>query len=487
MAPNPHPGPGEETLDAVVVGGGPGGAVAALCLARSGRRVAVLERETGPHFHVGESLLPEVEADLARLGLAERAAALPRVPKPGVTFVSAAGTAPGRPLRFADALDADPQAATNTEREPFDAWLLQEAADGGADVRRGVTVRGIERLGSGGVRLSTTQGPVSARCLIDASGQATLAARHLERAGRGFRRNEPGHERTAYFGHFTGVERSPMPEGGHLTVVMLDEGWFWIIPIDDERTGIGVVLPAGLAREQRVKPDRVLAWAIARCPEVARRTRDAAFPDGNRVAADFSYRCGPTAGPGHLLVGDAAAFIDPVFSGGVSIAIKSGRWAAEAAEASLAALDRLPADASDAARAAAFRAPGRRYARRLAASHRVLFSMIRSYYRPAYRDLLHHGEGPLGVHRASLELLTGRAFPRARFSVRWRMVLMKAFACVQEHVRLVPPLPRWSLVDDGVGGAPAAGPADGPAVAETRPPAEPPAQGRGRIVSSASR
>ncbi len=173
--------------------------------------------------------------------------------------------------------------------------------------------------------------------------------------------------------------------------------------------------------------------------------RRATFPEKNRVAADFSYRCGPTGGPGHFLVGDAAAFIDPVFSGGVAIAIKSGIWAAEAAEASLAALDRLPADASEAQRARVFAAPGRRYRRDLAASHRVLFGMIAGYYRPAYRDLLHHGTGPLGVHRASLELLTGRAFPRARFGVRWRMLLMKAFTRVQERVALVPRLERHSL------------------------------------------
>ena len=432
----------------MVIGGGPGGAVAALCLGRAGRRVAVLERERGPHFHVGESLLPEVEADLARLGLVERAAELPRVPKRGVTFVSAAGTTPGKSLRFADALDGDPQEAVNLEREPFDAWLLQEAADGGADVRRGVTVRGIRRLGASGVRLDTTDGPVEARVLIDASGQATLAARHLEREGRGFRRTEPGHERTAYFGHFTGVERAAMPEGGHLTVAMFDEGWFWVIPIDAERTGIGVVLPAGLARERGIKPDRVLAWAIGRCPELARRTASATFPENNRVAADFSYRCGPVAGPGHFLVGDAAAFIDPVFSGGVAIAIKSGIWAAEAAGEALAALDRLPPDAPEAAHAAAFRGPGRRYARRLGGSHRVLFGMIRIYYRPAYRDLLHHGTGPLNVHRASLELLTGRAFPRTRFAVRWRMLLMEAFTRIQERVALVPRLERHSLAAD---------------------------------------
>jgi flavin-dependent dehydrogenase len=273
---------------------------------------------------------------------------------------------------------------------------------------------------------------IAARWLLDASGQATVVGKHL-----GIRRVLTEHRKVAWFGHFEGVERRPGIEGGFPTMVMFDEGWFWVIPIDERRTSIGLVMDTDLARGLGVPPDRMLSWGIARAPYMQRITDGAAFPETTWVNADFSYRCSPYAGPGYFLIGDAATFMDPIFSTGVCLGMMSG---AQAAEGVLAMLRR-------GAHPERIR---RGYIRYVEESSAPFFRLVELYYDHSFRELFLEGEGPLDVHRAVLSVLAGDVFPRPPFSLRWRLALFELLVRLNRRFPLVPRRERFSLL-----GAPA--------------------------------
>jgi flavin-dependent dehydrogenase len=430
--------------DVLIAGGGPAGATAAIALARAGVEVVVAERARFPRFHVGESLLPRQLRTIEELGLAARLEGVTRQRKVGAEFAFGHETESLR-FRFTEGLVGGESETFNVERAVFDAFLLAEARRAGAIVVEEAAVRDVVRLADDdvAVRVAPAGGPavgggaggggaveIRARQLVDASGQATLVGRHL-----GTRQPYPGHRKVAYFGHFRGVERLPGVEAGHPCIVMMADGWFWIIAIDPERTSVGLVMDADdarrVGRDFAVPPSRMLAWAIPRCPFVAHRTAGAEGPAENHVGADFSYRCRPYAGSGYLLVGDAATFLDPIFSTGICLAMVG---AAEAA----AAVRRL-LDGGDAGRLRAD------YAALVERSTAVFFRLVRRFYQPAFRDLMMEGEGPLGVHRALYSILAGHVFPRPPLALRWRLALVEALTDLQARFGFVARRPRVYL------------------------------------------
>lgn len=415
--------------DVVVIGGGPSGAVSALELARRGVAVTVLEAERFPRFHVGESFLPRTLELLRELGLEDRLMRLPRIRKLGAEFLMGHGDDAASEVWFADALGGGDPETFNTARAAFDQMLLEAARDAGAEVRAGVRVRSIDRLADGDVRLETNAGPVAARWLVDASGQAAVVGRHL-----GTRRVLARHRKVAHFAHMTGVWRNPGDREGFPTVVMTDEGWFWIIPVDESRTSVGLVIDQAAARAAGEPPRRMLAWAIGRCPVMAARCADAEPTGQGGGMADFSYRCRPYAGPGHVLVGDAALFVDPVFSTGVCLGMVSAVHVAEM----LAGVLRDGDDPEEARR---------RYVAFVDGSTRIFFRLIDHFYRPAFRDLFLEAKGPLGLHSAAIEVLSGRVFPRPSWAVRWRLRLLDAAVAVQQRTAIVPRRRGFSLLD----------------------------------------
>ena len=206
---------------------------------------------------------------LRELGLETAFAAIPRVEKRGAAFVT--GDAKHRAsFKFDQILVPGETVAWNVERAPFDRMLLNAAREAGAEVVEGLAVRSFAELADGSVRIAVDGGEeVSARWLVDASGQATMVGRHL-----GTRRVLPHLKKAAWFGHFENVRRQPGIEGGFPVIVMCQEGWFWLIPLDERRTSIGIVMDAAAARQVGVPSDQMLAWPSPDAPMCgsARRT-----------------------------------------------------------------------------------------------------------------------------------------------------------------------------------------------------------------------
>jgi flavin-dependent dehydrogenase len=420
--------------DALIIGGGPGGATAGLVLARAGLRPLIVEKSLFPRFHIGESLLPRNMSIFRELGLLEHIRGLPHMPKYGVEF------AMGHELQSTcftfDRGLLPGETTMNVERASFDRLLLDQARAAGAQVREGVAIKSILQLEDGNVVAGTDDGDIRARYLLDASGPGTVVGRHL---GTRKTYHDPRLQKVAYFEHFENVSRRAGTEEGHPFLVMCEDGWFWLIPIDAHRMSIGLVTDPGLAKRANVPANQLLAWAMDRCPAVRARAANATGPKTNQVIADFSYTCKPYAGPGYFLIGDAAAFIDPVFSTGVTLSMMTATEAARHVIAILGGRENA-------------RRAQTSYIRFIDAATGVFFKLISQYYRHSFRELFLHGMGPVNVHNAVLSILAGHVFPKPPFALRWRLALFHLFVAINARIQLVPRRERFSLLP-GPGGS----------------------------------
>jgi clorobiocin biosynthesis protein Clo-hal len=319
---------GSERWDVIVVGGGPAGSAVSALLARRGYDVLVLEREKFPRYHIGESLVPGILPLLDQLGLGEQIDRFGFVRKNGITLRWGRQREPWT-VHFGEVGPIDH--AYQVVRSEFDELLLQNARRLGATVREEAEVRGFlfEDGRCVGVRyeFGGRSHRARARITVDASGQGHLLGR-----GLGLIEWDEGLRNVATWAYYEGGASFGGPDAGNILVENLPGGWLWTIPLHDGSKSVGFVAPASAVRGRSAASGETLLQAIEASQETDQLLRSARLASGFRTIRDWSYVCRRFHGPGFLLAGDAAGFVDPLFSTGVFLALNGGSRAAEAAD-----------------------------------------------------------------------------------------------------------------------------------------------------------
>jgi len=378
--------------DVLVVGGGPAGSTIAALLAEQGRDVVVVEKARHPRFHIGESLLPANAALFERLGVRDQVEAI-GMQKYGVEFVS-----PDHEHRqfieFGEAWDKSMPYAWQVRRSELDELLFRDAARKGARTFEGERVREVVfGADDATVQVEADDGSRRtwrARFVVDASGRDTLLANQFRCKEKNSRHNS-----SALYGHFTGAERLPGKLEGNITIFWFAHGWFWLIPLADGTTSVGAVCwPYYLKSRTKPLPD-FFRDTIALCPELDRRLAGAKLVDERVYATgNYSYSSARSSGERYLMIGDAYAFVDPVFSSGVYLAMQSAFEGARVVEA---VLDRRRD-------AAALR---RSFDRNVERGPRVFSWFIFRVTNPTMREFFMSPQNPFRVKEALISLLAG--------------------------------------------------------------------------------
>jgi len=369
---------GYKHYDAIVIGGGPAGAATAAILSGHGHRVVVFEREKFPRYHIGESLLPFTFHPLERLGLVEKMRGSAFVKKYSVQFVSVSGKA-SQPFYFFNRYDRDTVAQTwQVLRSEFDVMLLNNAREKGATVKEKTAVKELVKEGGRvvGVRVQNESGEITeyrAPMTLDCSGREAFAAvRHNWRVG------DPELHKVAVWTYYKGAKRDAGVDAGATTVAFVPEkGWFWYIPLHNDVVSVGVVAEGKYLTRDGVKdPAQIFKREIERNLWIREYLSCGAQSGPHYITGEFSFHSRYCSVEGLLLVGDAYCFLDPVFSSGVMLALKSGVMAGDAVHEALVARDFSPGRYED-------------YAARLREGIENMRKLVYAFYDPdfSFREL----------------------------------------------------------------------------------------------------
>ena len=332
--------------DVVVIGGGPAGSTAATLIADAGHQVLLVERSRFPRFHIGESLMPETYWVFKRLGMLPKMKASRFVKKLSVQFTNASGQ-DSAPFFFDEMNPHECSQTWQVLRSEFDQMMLDNARERGVEVWQEANVNKVlfepsetDTLprATGVVVTRTDQPPVrvAAKVVVDASGAGTLISKRL-----GIRRPDPKLRKASIFAHYRGARRDSGRNEGATLVLSTphSDGWFWYIPLPDDVVSVGVVGDLDRLIATRESPEQTLEEEIAACRGLDGRMASAVRVSPVHVLSDFSWRATRAAGDGWVLVGDAFGFLDPIYSSGVFLALKSAEMAADCVNEALARND----------------------------------------------------------------------------------------------------------------------------------------------------
>ncbi len=414
-------------FDVAIIGGGPAGATAAAALARAGRSVVVCEKEAFPRFHIGESLLPFSMDAFDRLGLTTKIEGAGFVIKHGAEIVSGCGKGETR-FYFKDGFRSKRATALQVERATFDKLLLDHARECGADVREQTSVEAVELAGPSLTVRDAAGGTdrIDAGYILDCSGRNALLGAKLR-----MKREYPGLRKFAVYAHYEGVGQPDGIDGTLTRMVRANDHWFWMIPLSAEKVSVGVVMDTARFRAMKESPEEILDRSILDQPIMRERLASARRVTKVHSSGDYSYRNTSLHGPNWLLAGDAAGFIDPIFSSGVFLAILGGERAALAIDGAL----RNPA------RAARLFS---RYERHATKVMNLYLRFVQGWYQREFVETVLAPQEFFEVVPAVNAVLAGNL--GQSFAIRWRIALFHLIVALQ---RFLPISPRLDLGPKG--------------------------------------